>query len=831
MNEPGDENVPNHLIESIKTAKSLNKHDLMLLTQALRENPDLIAKIKDIEFYQLILAKKGNLKKKEFARSYLKFISSSKLYADLWHLYRKLTHDEGIDSINNESPRLNLPSESERNFLSRIEKELETSTFSELKVIYEIIDGKSPPLIELQEKQSLINYARAKFEKPSPEVINFLCHFFLDLAKEHKNLRLSIKLWQEYKHYTTTGEVNFQEDLSLETAHIYNLIQAGNMEDLSNHIERCIEIENSKNAPDQLKLCSLHYLLGNFGKMEIIVEEDLRKLSQTSLNSPDLIDSNKKFKKGNKTKHESTRGPLYHYQFLRDILKLERSLITSPEYPQNPTQLFESWIFLSEDGFDFDFDSINESDLVGYFPRIEYVNHYLNLIMYFYFLNEIDEKGFQEKLIEEFDEGQKSKLAPQWENIFLLWGEILKNPSASIQSHEYSIKLEEIFSRNPVFNGVKHALSNAYDVNSRLFEFFNWQNKETILRVVFWDDPDFIRTLDAALEGRSIRYLEKLSDRGSTALIYTAMDLVTGEKLAIKVYRRVGQDIEQEFREIRDQLRRIKHPNVIQILSGGHFTFKQEEIYYFVEEFFAGKSLETIPEGIIESQSKANRIELAMMLANGIAAIHGAYEAHNDLHEGNVLISTNPLTLKVIDPRSSLHSLAMGSPDFNDFFLLLGRFLSREVLKELGFPVIGENAAASFTSYREKLNSLVEKNQKSGEYSIKVAERQRLVEKFRSMMKFSQSAVIKRDIFQLSETDKDYLKRKLLVSFPGGLIKTPNEITKFYVGDEPRYGIYLMEKETTYKLTGQPNEVRACDQNEVLTYLDRMISQIDWETN
>ncbi len=831
MNEPEDENVPNHLIESIKTAKSLNRHDLMLLTHTLRENPDLIAKIKDIEFYQLILAKKGNLKKKELVHLYLNLISTSKLYTDLWHLYRKLTHNEGIDSINKESGVLNLPSESERNFLSRIEKELEKPTFSELKVLYEIIDAKSPPLMELQEKKSLIDYARAKIEKPSLEVINFLCHFFLDLAKEHKNLRLSLKLWQEYKHYTSTGEVHFQEDLSLETEHIYNLIQVGNKEDLSNHIKRCIEIENSKNAPDRLKLCSLHYLLGNYRKMEEIIEEDLRKLSQTSLNSPDLTDPNEKFKKGNRPKHEITRGPLYHYQFLRDILKLERSFITSPEYPQNLTQLFESWIILSENGFVFDFDSTNERDLVGYFPLIEYVNHYLNLITYLYFLNEIDEKGFQEKLMEDFDEAQKSNLAPQWENIFHLWGEILKNQSASIQSHEYSIKLDEIFSRNPLFYGIKHALSNAYDVNSRLFEFFNWQNKEKKLMVVFWEDPDFIRTLDAALEGRSIRYLEKLSDKGSTALIYTAMDLVTGEKLAIKVYRRVGKDIEQEFREMRDQLRRIKHPNVIQILSGGHFAFKQEEIYYFVEEYFDGKSLETIPEGIVESQDINSRIELTAMLANGIAAIHDAYEAHNDLYEGNVLIATNPLTLKVIDPRSSLHSPALGSPDFKDFFMIMGRFISKEELKELGFPAVGDNESAAFKVYKEKLNSFVSKTTKPEQLSVQVEERKHLVEHFRSTLTLSQSKEIKKYIFQLSETDKDYLKRKLIISFPGGQMRTPNDVSKIYIGDEPRYGIYLMEQDTSYKRTGQQNVVRACDQNEVLTYLDKMISKIDWETN
>ncbi len=154
---------------------------------------------------------------------------------------------------------------------------------------------------------------------------------------------------------------------------------------------------------------------------------------------------------------------------------------------------------------------------------------------------------------------------------------------------------------------------------------------------------------------------------------------------------------------------------------------RQQEIYYFVEDFFDGMSLETIPEGIIESQSITNRIELAAMLANGIAAIHDAYEAHNDLHEGNVLIANNPLTLMVIDPRSSLRSPALGSPDFKDFFILVGRIISKEELKELGFPAIGNNESAAFKTYKERLNSFLVKTTKPEQLSLKVEEREHLV--------------------------------------------------------------------------------------------------------
>ncbi len=219
----------------------------------------------------------------------------------------------------------------------------------------------------------------------------------------------------------------------------------------------------------------------------------------------------------------------------------------------------------------------------------------------------------------------------------------------------------------------------------------------------FWEDPDFIPVLTDALEKRGLRYLEKLNDKGSTAILYKALDPHTDQKAAIKVYMRVGQDIERDFRDMRDQLKRIKNPYFVKILSDGHFTFKGEEIYYFVEEFIEGKSLDAIPEEILLSKSYSDRIKLVYMLATALDAIHNAYEAHNDLHEGNILIVNDPLTLKIIDPRSSLHSPASGSPDFKDFFTLLSRFLNDGEKKDLGIS-IAEQDSIAFEKLREKLD-------------------------------------------------------------------------------------------------------------------------------
>ncbi len=285
---------------------------------------------------------------------------------------------------------------------------------------------------------------------------------------------------------------------------------------------------------------------------------------------------------------------------------------------------------------------------------------------------------------------------------------LTRHPSENILCPLYLQKLIPKWKKGDVVNLGK-ITQDAYDYIEEMGNKESTINKPPSLtkKLLFWTDPDFIHAMTDALEKHGLRYLEKLSDKGSTAILYKALDPIAGEIRAIKVYMRVGEDIERDFRDIRDQLKRIKNPFIVKILSDGHFNFNDEEIYYFVEEFIDGKSLDAIPEEILLSKDYSDRIKLVYMLVSALDAIHNAYEAHNDLHEGNILIVNDPLTLKIIDPRSSLHSPALGSPDFKDFFTLLSRFFTTEEKKNLGITFIGQEAAA-FIKFKGKLETFEE---------------------------------------------------------------------------------------------------------------------------
>ncbi len=180
---------------------------------------------------------KRNLKNQALVKTYLEFISTSRIIADFWYLIQKVTYAEEPDSEKETSNLLLFPSPQETAFISLVEKDLRDPKFSELEVLYKIINPESPPLVELQEKDGLINYAKAKFGEPSPYVINFLCRFFVDQAKNYKNSKMAIKLIREYQQYIkSTGETPLQEDCSLESEHKYKLIQAGNRQGLSEYL-------------------------------------------------------------------------------------------------------------------------------------------------------------------------------------------------------------------------------------------------------------------------------------------------------------------------------------------------------------------------------------------------------------------------------------------------------------------------------------------------------------------------------------------------------------------------------------------------------------------
>ncbi len=228
------------------------------------------------------------------------------------------------------------------------------------------------------------------------------------------------------------------------------------------------------------------------------------------------------------------------------------------------------------------------------------------------------------------------------------------------------------------------------------------------MTIPFWSDPDFLPVLRLELDKRGLQFLELLSGEGSTAIVYKAHDPFKEEDKVIKIFFRTGDDIKGNYQATRNKMRHIDHPNVVKLESGGHFSFKDQEIYYFIEEFFNGINLTHIDPAIIEDQDLIRRVILAESLANAIEAIHKVYESHNDLHEGNVLLSDTPPFLKIIDPGSSLHNPVQGSPDYEDFFRIIRFFFRNEENLRFGLVPDKTRTYADFRELKGVLHGFLE---------------------------------------------------------------------------------------------------------------------------
>jgi serine/threonine-protein kinase len=84
--------------------------------------------------------------------------------------------------------------------------------------------------------------------------------------------------------------------------------------------------------------------------------------------------------------------------------------------------------------------------------------------------------------------------------------------------------------------------------------------------------------------------LEEVLGRGGMGTVYRGIAPETGEQVAIKI---LAPDLSDDpsflerFQEEVQTLLRLKHPNIVQLLSFG----KQEDVFYFAMELVEGKSL------------------------------------------------------------------------------------------------------------------------------------------------------------------------------------------------------------------------------------------------
>lgn len=131
--------------------------------------------------------------------------------------------------------------------------------------------------------------------------------------------------------------------------------------------------------------------------------------------------------------------------------------------------------------------------------------------------------------------------------------------------------------------------------------------------------------------------LEEVLGRGGMGTVYRGIAPETGEQVAIKI---LAPDLSDDpsflerFQEEVQTLLRLKHPNIVQLLSFG----KQEDVFYFAMELVEGKSLYAMQK-TGHRFSYSDVIEIGLRVCEALQHSHNLGVIHRDLKPGNIIMS------------------------------------------------------------------------------------------------------------------------------------------------------------------------------------------------
>lgn len=146
----------------------------------------------------------------------------------------------------------------------------------------------------------------------------------------------------------------------------------------------------------------------------------------------------------------------------------------------------------------------------------------------------------------------------------------------------------------------------------------------------------------------------ELLGQGGMGVIYRARDSRLRRDVALKVlppdFARDPANVARFEREAR-AASALNHPNIVQVYEIGH----NDGIYWMAAELVPGRPLRRqIERGAVPVH---RAIEIAIQLADGLAAAHAAGIIHRDLNPGNVML-TPESRVKILDFGLAKHSRA-----------------------------------------------------------------------------------------------------------------------------------------------------------------------------
>jgi serine/threonine protein kinase len=125
--------------------------------------------------------------------------------------------------------------------------------------------------------------------------------------------------------------------------------------------------------------------------------------------------------------------------------------------------------------------------------------------------------------------------------------------------------------------------------------------------------------------------------RGAMGVVYTAEDTQLGRRVALKVIALGGSGHERDLQEarFRQEARAaagVAHPSIVTIYDAG----REGDIAFIAMELVQGEELRALIQGGRLTPSQA--IELAALVAEGLAGAHAHGVIHRDIKPGNIMV-------------------------------------------------------------------------------------------------------------------------------------------------------------------------------------------------